>query len=64
MHNGRKPKDESLVPLGAVTKLLPEDLKILTMERTGEYIPFSFYQVENAEQLMKYSEELVTANQR
>ena len=40
------------VPLSAVTKITPgEDLKILTAGKNGEYIPFSFYQVENAEQL-------------
>ena len=42
------------VPLSAVTKITPgEDLKILTAGKNGEYIPFSFYQVENAEQLME-----------
>ena len=48
------------VPLSAVTKITPgEDLKILTAGKNGEYIPFSFYQVENAEQLMENIRELV-----
>lgn len=57
--NRTKTKDES-VPLSAVTKITPgEDLKILTAGKNGEYIPFSFYQVENAEQLMENIRELV-----
>ena len=53
------------VPLSAVTKITPgEDLKILTAGKNGEYIPFSFYQVENAEQLMENIRELVRSESK
>lgn len=41
------------IPLRAVTNITPgEDLKALTAGKNGEYVPFSFYEVKNAEQLM------------
>ncbi len=47
-------KESTYVPLNAVIKVTPgEDLKTLTAGKNGEYIPFSFYKVENAEQLME-----------
>ncbi len=42
------------VPLSAVIRITPgEDLKSLTAGKNGEYIPFRFYQVEDAERLME-----------
>ncbi|WP_291580778.1 efflux RND transporter permease subunit [Bacteroides sp.] len=41
------------VPLWELVKVRPsEDLKSITAGRNGEYIPFSFYNVENADALM------------
>ena len=42
------------IPLSAVVSVAPgEDLKTLTAGKNGEFIPFQFYQVENADELME-----------
>lgn len=50
------------VPLSALLTLAPgEDLKTLTAGKNGEYIPFYFYGVRNAAQLMDEVRKLVDA---
>lgn len=53
------PSDESeetvvnYIPLRSLVQVTPgEDLKTLTAGKNGEFIPFSFYDVKNAEELM------------
>lgn len=42
------------IPLQAVVRLTPgEDLKTITAGKNGEYIPFSFYEVDNAAEVME-----------
>lgn len=42
------------IPLRAVVRLTPgEDLKTITAGKNGEYIPFSFYEVDHAEKVME-----------
>ncbi len=42
------------IPLQSLVRVTPgEDLKTITAGKNGEYIPFSFYDVDNAEQLME-----------
>ena len=42
------------IPLSAVVSVAPgEDLKTLTAGKNGEFIPFQFYQVENADELIE-----------
>lgn len=52
-----RPDDRGVVehiPLRDLVRVSPaEDLKTITAGRNGEYIPFSFYGVENADDLMK-----------
>lgn len=52
-----RPDDKGVVehiPLRDLVRVSPaEDLKTITAGRNGEYIPFSFYGVENADDLMK-----------
>ena len=51
------------VPLRALVKVVPgEDLKTLTAGKQGEYIPFSFYGVRDAETLMRQVREVVNAS--
>ncbi|MGM9797981.1 MAG: efflux RND transporter permease subunit, partial [Parabacteroides sp.] len=51
------------VPLSALVKVvLGEDLKTLTAGKNGEYIPFSFYGVRNAEALMRQVREVANAS--
>lgn len=52
-----RPDDRGVVehiPLRDLVRVSPaEDLKTITAGRNGEYVPFSFYGVENADDLMK-----------
>ena len=42
------------IPLQSLVRITPgEDLKTITAGKNGEYIPFSFYDIDNAEQLME-----------
>ena len=42
------------IPLQSLVRVTPgEDLKTITAGKNGEYIPFSFYDIDNAEQLME-----------
>lgn len=42
------------IPLRELVKVRPaEDLKTITAGRNGEYIPFRFYEVDNAPELME-----------
>ena len=42
------------IPLQSLVSVTPgEDLKTITAGKNGEYIPFSFYDIDNAEQLME-----------
>ena len=51
------------VPLRALVKVVPgEDLKTLTAGKQGEYIPFRFYGVRNAEALMHQVREVANAS--
>ena len=51
------------VPLSALVKVVPgEDLKTLTAGKNGEYIPFSFYGVRDAEALMRQVREVANAS--
>ena len=51
------------VPLRALVKVVPgEDLKTLTAGKQGEYIPFSFYGVRDAEALMRQVREVANAS--
>ena len=51
------------VSLRALVKVVPgEDLKTLTAGKQGEYIPFSFYGVRDAETLMRQVREVVNAS--
>ena len=44
------------IPLQSLVRVTPgEDLKTITAGKNGEYIPFSFYDIDNAEQLMDFS---------
>lgn len=53
----------SYIPLRELIKVTPaEDLKSITAGRNGEYIPFSFYEVKNAEALMKEVKEVANAS--
>lgn len=46
-------KEVQYIPLQALIQIMPgHDLKTITAGKNGEYIPFSFYGVEDAEQLM------------
>ena len=48
------------IPLSAVVSVAPgEDLKTLTAGKNGEFIPFQFYQVENADELMEQIRDIV-----
>ncbi|MDR0845294.1 MAG: efflux RND transporter permease subunit [Tannerella sp.] len=41
------------IPLQSIVKITPdEDLKVITSGKNGEFVPFSFYDVQNAEKLM------------
>ena len=48
-----KNKQTQYIPLQSLVKVTPsEDLKTITAGKNGEYIPFSFYEVEQPEMLM------------
>ena len=48
------------IPLSAIVSVAPgEDLKTLTAGKNGEFIPFQFYQVENADELMEQIRDIV-----
>ena len=48
-----KTGEVNFIPLRELIKVTPaEDLKSITAGRNGEYIPYKFYGVENAEKLM------------
>lgn len=50
-----KDKKINYIPLQSVIRITPgEDLKTLTAGKNGEYIPFSFYDVKDADQLMDH----------
>lgn len=50
------------IPLRDLVKITPaEDLKTITAGRNGEYIPFRFYEVEDADLLMTEVEEVTDA---
>ncbi|MDR1602294.1 MAG: efflux RND transporter permease subunit [Tannerella sp.] len=46
-------RPERYIPLRSIVSIIPgEDLKTITAGKNGEYIPFGFYSVDDAEQLM------------
>ena len=48
------------IPVSSLVKVIPsEDLKSITAGKNGEYIPVSFYEVENAPKLMENIEEVI-----
>lgn len=56
-----RPGADSLayVPLQAVVRLTPgEDLKTITAGKNGEYVPFSFYDIDRPEQVMEETRRL------
>lgn len=54
-----KNKQVNYVPLQSLVRITPgEDLKTLTAGKNGEYIPFSFYKVDDAEELMDHIREV------
>ncbi|MDR0895207.1 MAG: efflux RND transporter permease subunit [Prevotellaceae bacterium] len=53
------------IPLRELVSVAPgEDLKTITAGQTGEYIPFRFYDVEDAEPLMEQAKQVVDADSR
>ena len=58
-----KDGEVSYVPLNSLVKVLPsEDLKSITAGKNGEYIPVSFYGVDNAPKLMEDVKQVVKDN--
>ena len=51
------------IPLQSLVRVTPgEDLKTITAGKNGEYIPFSFYDIDNAEQLMENVKKEIDTN--
>lgn len=51
------------IPLQSLIRITPgQDLKTITAGKNGEYIPFSFYEVENAETLMDVTKKTIDKN--
>ena len=61
--NDANNQEQAFIPLRELVKIVPdEDLKEITANRNGEYIPIRFYNVKDAPQLMEQVREVVDEN--